>query len=124
MDSYLIGLDGMLSQSQDSRNADREMVASNVVDLSILNKLPDFRRLEVLKLVMIGSSKLSNHRTVVTSDHNGTATGGVVWLNTVFGANTTLALASLTELVCGSILSNTADVDGRLRRKDVLFVCN
>lgn len=110
----------MLTKGQDGRDANSEMVTSDVVNLGILDELPDLRGLEVLKLVVVGGSKLGDHRAVMASDNNGAAASRVVRLNTIFSANTALGLASVTELVRGSILPNATDVDGGLGRKDVL----
>ena len=116
---YLVGRRGVFGKGQDSRNTDGQVETTNVIDLRIFNELPDLWRLEVLELVVVGSSQVGNQGTVVTGNHDTATSGGMLLVDSVFGAET-LALAGLTELVGRCILTDTSDVDGRFGRKNVL----
>lgn len=115
----LVGLGGMLSKLKDSRNADSQVVASNVEELGVLDKGPDLGRLQVLKLVVIGSTEISDERPVVASNNDGALAGANGLLNSVGAADTLLVVGS-TESSRPLVIANTADVDDRLRRKNVL----
>ena len=95
------------------------MVSTDVVDLGLLNQRPDLGLLEVLELVLVGSSKVGTHAAVVTSDDNTTLTSGHSFIDTVLGVDTGL-LTGLLEDVTVLVLTNTADVDDGLLGEQVL----
>jgi len=109
----------VLGKGQDRRNTDSQMEATNVKDLRILNKPPDFGRFEVLELIMVGRSQVGNHGTVVTSNHDTATTSGVLLVDSILSAKS-LALAGFAELTGICILTDTSDVDGRVGGKNVL----
>ena len=95
------------------------MVSTDVVDLGLLNERPDLGLLQVLDLVLVGSSKVGAHAAVVTSDDNTTLTGGLGFIDTVLGVDTGL-LTGLLEDVTVLVLTDAADVDNRLLGEEVL----
>ena len=121
---YLVGLGGVLSESKDGRNADGQVVTTNVEGLRVLNEAPDLLGLEMLELVVVGGTELGDHGAVMASDDNSAAASGGGLINSVLGANTTLGAASLDELVGGGVLADTSNVDYGLGGKDVLRAGN
>jgi hypothetical protein len=119
--TYLVLCRGLLAKSDDSGHADSQVVSTDVVDLGLLNQRPDLGLLEVLNLVLVGSSKVGAHAAVVASDNNTTLTGRLRLINTVLGVDTGL-LASLLEDVTVLVLANAANVDNGLLRKQVLQI--
>lgn len=115
----LVVLSGLLSDSLDGLWADREVVTTDVDKLCVLNKLPDLWLLQVIHLVVVCGSKISAHRSVVTSDDNTATSGGVLLGDTVLGTKTGLLVGLLED---GGILvvSDAANVDNRVVWENVL----
>ena len=109
----------LLTKSLDGRNADSQVVATNIVELGLLNKGPDVRLLQVLNLVLIGGSKVSAHAAVVASDDNTTLAGGLRLIHPILGVNASL-LAGLLEDLSVLVLANATNVDNRLLGEHVL----
>lgn len=116
---YLVLSSGLLSKSQDGRNGDRQVVSTNVVNLSLLNQIPDLRLLQVLGLVLVSGSKVGAHAAVVAGDDDTALAGGLYIVDTVFGADTGLA-ASVLEEIGVLVLTNAANVDDRVVGEHVL----
>lgn len=95
------------------------MVSTNVVDLSLLDQRPDLRLLQVLGLVLVSGSKVSAHAAVVAGDDDTALAGRLDIVDTVFGVDTSLG-ASVLEEIGVLVLSNAANVDDRVVRKNVL----
>jgi hypothetical protein len=110
---------GLLTKSDDGGHTDSQMVATDIVELCLLNQRPDLRLLQVLDLVLVGSSEVGAHAAVVASDDNTTLTGGLGLINTVLGVDTGL-LASLLEDLAVLVLTDTTDVHNGLLREHVL----
>lgn len=119
MHTYLVLSSSFLSKSQDSRNGDSQVVSTNVVDLSLLDQRPDLRLLQVLGLVLVSGSKVSAHAAVVAGDDDTALAGRLDIVDTVFGVDTSLG-ASVLEEIGVLVLSNAANVDDRVVRKNVL----
>jgi hypothetical protein len=95
------------------------VVSTDIVDLGFLDQRPNLGLLEVLKLVLVGSSEVGAHAAVMASDDNTALTGGLGLINTVLSVDTGL-LASLLEDVAELVLTDTADVNNGLLREQVL----
>ena len=95
------------------------MVATDVVHLGLLDERPDVGLLQVLKLVLVGSSKVGTHAAVVAGDHNTTLASRLLVIDTVLGVDTGL-LTGLLEDVGVLVLTNTANVGDRVGGQHVL----
>lgn len=94
------------------------MEATNVVNLGVLDLLPDVVLLQVLQLVVVGGSKVCAERAVVASDDDTTASSGGLLVVEVLGLHTSL-LADVLEGLAVLVLANTANVEDRLGGQDV-----
>jgi hypothetical protein len=108
---------GLLGEGQDGGDRDGQVVTTDKVDLGLLDEVPVL--LQVLDLVAVGSSEIGAHATVVASDDDTAATGGLFVVVTVDGAETDL-LVGLDELLGVLVLANASNKDNRLGGKDVL----
>lgn len=115
----LVVLSGLLGNSHDSLWADGEVVTSNVDELGLLDQGPDLWLLQVLHLVVVGSSKVSDHRSVVASDNNTAAAGLLLWIDAVFDTKTCL-LVGLLQDVGILVIADAAKVDDGVVWKDIL----
>lgn len=95
------------------------MVATDVVDLSGLNEAPDLGLLQVLDLVVVGSSQVGAHAAVVTGDDDAAAAGGLLLIVAVLDAEADL-LDSVLQGLGVLVLADAANVDGGAGREDVL----
>lgn len=116
---YLVLGSGLLSQREDGGHADSQMVATDIVELGVLNKLPDLRLLQVVQLVEVGSSQVGAQRAVVSSDDDTAAAGGGLLVVAVLGADTGLSGDVLEDLPV-LVLSDAANVDGGVGGQNVL----
>jgi len=119
MYTYLVLSSSLLSKSQDSRNGDGQVISTNVVDLSLLDQIPDLRLLQVLRLVLVSGSKVGAHAAVVASDDDTALAGGLDIVDTVFGVDTGLGASVLQEIGI-FVLANAANVDDRVVGEDIL----
>lgn len=110
----------MLSKSQDGRNTNSQAVSFNVENICVLNESPDLLGLEMLKLVVVCGTKVSDHGSIVTGNDDSTFSGGDGLLDAVLGTDTALNATGLDELVGVGVLANTADVDGRFWWENIL----
>lgn len=117
--TYLVLSGSLLTKGKDGGNTDSQVVATDVVMLGLLDQRPNLGLLEVLKLVLVGSSEVGAHAAVVASDDNTTLTGGLGLVDTVLGVDTGL-LASLLEDLTVLVLTDTTDVDNGVLREHVL----
>jgi hypothetical protein len=92
--------------------------ATNVEDLRVLDLLPDTLLLQMLELVVVGSSEVSAHGAVVAGDDHTAATSGSLLVVEVFGLDASVGRDLLQSLAV-LVLANAADVDDRLGLKDV-----
>lgn len=95
------------------------MVTSDIEELGILDKLPDLRLLQVLNLVQIGGRKIGAQTPVVARNHHAAPSGGRSLIVVVLGTDTGLR-ADILERLSVLVFSDSADVDGRVGREDVL----
>lgn len=119
--TYLVLSGSLLTKGEDGGHADSQVVTTDVVDLGLLDQRPDLGLLEVLKLVLVGSSEVGAHAAVVASDDNTTLTSGLGLIDTVLGVDTGL-LASLLEDITELVLTDTTDVGNGLLREQILRV--
>lgn len=117
---YLVLLSRLLGQSQDSRDADSQVVATDVVDLGVLHELPDLGLLQVIKLVGVGSGKVGAHAAVVAGDDDTATARGLLLIVAVLDAEANL-LDGLLQDIGVLVLADAANVDGRVGREDVLL---
>lgn len=115
--SYLVLLGSLLGQSHDGGHADGKVVATNEVCLALLDNVPVL--LKVVKLVAVGSSKVSAQAAVVASDNDTATTSGLGLVDTVADLKASL-LGGIGEDVGVLVLADAAEVDDRLGREDVL----
>lgn len=108
--TYLVLSSSLLSQGLDSGHADSQVEATNVVNLSVLDLLPDVVLLQVLNLVVVGRSEICAERAVVASDHDTAATSGGLLIVEVLGLDTGL-LADVLEGLTVFVLADTANVE-------------
>jgi hypothetical protein len=64
------------------------MIASNIVDLGLLDELPNLRILQMLRLVAVGGRKIGAETSVVSSNDHTTPAGWLLLVVTVFHSQT------------------------------------
>lgn len=95
------------------------METTNVVDLGVLDKGPDLGLLQVVKIVVVGSTKISAQAAIVASD-DGTATSGLLLgVDTVFNTQTS-SLDGIVENGRILVITSTTEVDDGVGGKDIL----
>lgn len=118
-DEGLVAAGSLLGELHDGGRADGEVVATDIVDLSVLDERPDLGLLQVLKIVVVGGTELSAHGAVVAGNDN-TATAGVdLRVDTVLNAETSL-LDSIVEDGGVLVVTNTTEIDDAVGREEVL----
>lgn len=118
--SYLILGGCLLSESKDGGDADSQVETTDIEELGLLDERPDVGLLQVLKLVLVGSSEMSAHAAVVASDDDTALSGGLGLVDTVLSVDAGL-LAGLLKDVTILVLADTANVDNRVVGKKVLY---
>lgn len=97
----------------------REVVATNVVHLGILNEAPDLRLLQVVEVVVVRSTKISTQTSVVAGNDNAAAAGLLLRVDTVLDAE-----ASGRDGVVHDgrvlVITSTTKVDDAVGGQDVL----
>jgi hypothetical protein len=96
------------------------VVTPDVVELGLLDEGPDVGLLQVLKLVLVGSSEVSAHAAVVAGDDDTALAGGLRLVDTVLGVDTGL-LTGLLEDLAVLVIANTANVDDGVVGEQVLY---
>lgn len=97
----------------------REVVATNVVHLSILDQAPDLGLLQVIKPIVVGSTQIRAHAPVVARNHHTTPTGGLRRLDAVLDAKTGL-LDGILEDGGVLVVADTAEVYDAVVGQEVL----
>jgi hypothetical protein len=115
----LVVLGGLFGKGLDGRWADGEMVTADEVMRGVLDELPDLGALQMVKIVVVGSTQVCAHGAVVSSDHDTAAAGLLLLVNPVLDPETGL-LDGVVEDGSVLVITDTAEVDDRVRRKDVL----
>lgn len=97
------------------------MVATNIVELSLLDERPNVRLLKVLDLVLVGGGKVSAHAAVVAGDDDTALASGLDIVDAVLSVYTGLG-AGVLEGISILVLADASDVKSRVLGKDVLEV--
>lgn len=118
-DEGLVVLCGLLSDGLDGLRADGEVVTADVDGLGVLNQAPDLGSLQVLNLVVVGSSEISAHATVVAGDDDTATSGWVVSIDAILNTETGL-LVGLLESSGVLVVADAANVNNRLLGENVL----
>lgn len=95
------------------------MIAANIVQPSLLHQVPDLGLLEMVDLVVVRSSKVCAHASVVARDDDTAATSRCLLVNQILGVDTGLG-ANVLKKVGVLVLAYTADVQNRVWRQHVL----
>jgi hypothetical protein len=118
--NYLVLGSCLLSEGKDGGDADSQVETTDVEELGLLHERPDVGLLQVLKLVLVGSSEMSAHAAVVASDDDTALAGGLGLVDTVLSVDAGL-LAGLLQDITILVLADTANVDNRVVGKKVLY---
>lgn len=118
-DEGLVVLGGLLGDGLDGLGANGEVVTADVDGLGLLNQAPDLGLLQVVNLVVVGSSKVGAHAAVVSGDDDTATSGWVLSIDAVLNTETGL-LVGLLESSGVLVVTDTANVDNRLLGEDVL----
>lgn len=97
----------------------RKVVATNVIHLSILHQAPDLGLLQVVESVVVGSTQIRAHASVVARNHHAAPPGGLRWLDTVLDAEAGL-LDGILENRGVLVVANAAQVDNAVVGQQVL----
>lgn len=87
------------------------MVSANVVELGILNQLPNLWLLQVVQLVEVRSREVGAEGAVVACDDDTAATGRGLLIIAVLGADAGFGADVLEDLAV-LVFADAADVDG------------
>ena len=115
----LVVLGGLLSNSHDGFWADGEVVATDVDELGLLDQGPDLWLLQVLHLVVVGSSEVSDHGSVVASNNDTAAAGLLLWIDAIFNTKTGLLVGRLQDVGI-LVVTDAAKVDDGVVWEDIL----
>lgn len=96
-----------------------EVVATDVVVLGALDQLPDVLSLQVLEVVVVGSTQVGAETAVVAGDDDTAASGGHLGVDAVLDAEADL-LDGVAEGGGVLVVANTAEVDDAVGGQDVL----
>lgn len=95
------------------------MVATNVIDIGVLDELPDLGLLKVIKGVMVGSTQVGAETSVVASDDNTAATSLLGRLDTVLDTEAS-GVDSVLHNGGVLVIASAAEVDDAVGGQDVL----
>ena len=95
------------------------MIATDIVDLGVLDEGPDVRALQVLQVVVVGGAQLGAHAAVMAGDDHAATARGDLGVDTVLDAQTGL-LAGVTQDSSILVFANAAEVDNAVLRQQVL----
>lgn len=115
----LVVLCGLLSHGHDGLRADSEVITANIDGLSVLDQAPDLWFLQVLNLVVVGSSEVGAHASVVTSDNDTATASWVLSINTVLDTKSSL-LVGIFQGRSVLVVAHAADVDNGVFWEHVL----
>lgn len=95
------------------------MVASNVVDVGVLNESPVLRLLQVVQVVVVGSAEVSAETAVVAGDDNAASAGGLLLVHAVLDTQAS-GLDGIAQSSSVLVVTDTAEVDDAVGGQDVL----
>lgn len=96
-----------------------EVVASNVVDLGVLDESPVLGLLQVVQVVVVGSAEVSAETAVVAGDDDAASAGGLLLVDAVLDTQA----GGLDGIVQGGgvlVVADAAEVDDAVGGQDVL----
>lgn len=96
-----------------------EVETSNIVNISVLDQLPDFGLLQVVHIIVVGGAKVGAQAAVVAGDDGTTAASLLLGVNAVLDAEA----RSFDGIVKNSgvlVITSAAEVDDAVGRQDVL----
>lgn len=96
-----------------------EVVASNVVDLGVLDESPVLGLLQVVQVVVVGSAEVSAETAVVAGDDNAASAGGLLLVDAVLDTQA----GGLDGIVQGGgvlVVADAAEVDDAVGGQDIL----
>jgi hypothetical protein len=103
----------------DGGRADGKMVSTNEIMRSILNQLPDLRALQMLQVIVIRSTEIRAHRSIMARNNDAAAAGLLLLVNAVFDSETSL-LHRIVQDGSVLIISDAAKEDSRIWWEKVL----
>ena len=109
---YLVLGSSLLSKGQDGRDTDSQVETTDEVVLGLLDEVPDVGLLQVLELVLVGSSKVSAQAAVVASDDSTTLASGLGLVHAVLSVDTGLLAGTLEGLAVVVVTDTTNVQDG------------
>ena len=138
-DKRLVVLSGLLSQLHDGRRADYVVIlahfridgfcnvhlltgkveATDVVELGVLDELADLGLLQMVDIIVVGSTEVSAETSVVASNDNTTSTSLLLGVDSVLDTKA----SSLDGIVKDGrvlVVTSTTKVDDAVGREDVL----
>lgn len=95
------------------------MEATDVVHLGVLDELPDLGLLQVVQVVVVGSTEVGAQASVVAGDDGTAATSLLLGVDTVLDTEAS-GLDGIVEDGGVLVVAGTADVDDAVGREDVL----
>lgn len=95
------------------------MEATDVVHLGVLDELPDLGLLQVVQVVVVGSTEVGAQASVVASDDGTAAASLLLRVDTVLDTEAS-GLDGIVEDGRVLVVASTADVDDAVGREDVL----
>jgi len=110
----LVSRNGILRDMEERVGSNRQEVALDEVLLSRLPESLVLRLLEVLNVVLVGSSKVSNHGAVLSLDQDSAGTSGGSLVNQVLDTDT-ICSSALAKDLCVCIITNAAEVHSGTR---------
>lgn len=96
-----------------------EVEATDVVDVSVLDKAPDLGLLQVVEIIVVGSTEISAERAVVAGNDDTATASLLLGVDTVLNAQTSL-LDSIVKDSRVLVVTSTTEVDDAVRGQDVL----
>lgn len=96
-----------------------EVVATNVVKLGVLNQAPDLRLLQMVEVVVVGSTKIRAQAAVVAGDDNTAAASLLSGFGAVFDTKAS-GLDSIVQDGRVLVVASTTQVDDAVGGKDIL----
>lgn len=95
------------------------MVASNVVDLGVLNEGPVLGLLQVVQVVVVGSAQVSAETAVVAGDDDAASAGGLLLVHAVLDTQAS-GLDGIVQRGSVLVVADAAKVDDAVGRQHVL----
>jgi hypothetical protein len=102
-----------------SGNLTSEVVTANVVHLGVLNKAPDLGLLQVVEVIVVGSTEISAQASVVASNDNTATPSLLLGVNTILDAEAS-GLDSIVHDGRVLVVTSTTEIHDAVGRQDIL----